>query len=986
MNSTEYNYRRANGMGRLMKWPLLCGLLALASARPALAADALYENDGIVNYPLYVSSPPVIDATNFVNNNQFIINFTALSDVQPFYETSDTLNYTNIGVMMANTGFQFDNQSSVTGLRTMSASFYNSGMVSCGSITDTTASIIFGSPYDQCFINATNILNPGTVDVGEDGMIQLAGQNVDLTRSRLTVEGGGANAFGTGTFGLNVSSFTNNNVIYTLTPPWDPSIYLGANFAYSGIFPIQPIQLVLNNSTAYFNFASSGTNLNIIRSVFIQDTSSTNVTYNVYFDSAGVGVGGGNATIEWVGSYLNAANGNYYSNYLYLNDNYILGASTNVVLGPGGYPDNFTFTESPVKLIFQPPAPAGFYDVFPSGAVTNLYAFANVQLFPTTESTNQIANHSITNLPGRLQIGATKELNMALAQITGLNYMSVQSTNQFDGSPGASIQSPYSDLNLGVTNGSPTLTISNLLAPAVPVWSGPVQAWSTRWLALSSNTLDGTNFFTVTNDFRVLIVGSQLTPTTLAQVQDLIMHSTNSIVISDALNVMRTFTADPQNLTLTTNGPGNGATSLDGELNIGSANIFLASSLPNLRNLTNNGAIRTANLAVFGSSSSIYGAFINNGLITDQGTTIYATNFLSSGIISNGVAGSFNLQSAITTLTNGSITAGGDISITTGSLLASNVVIVAGRSLTLAVTNSLTDTGPSPTNGNIWTLGSSSSGSGFNLPAKPSVGDLLGTTITNIGPVNRNVVNTWAATDFGVSTAGYTNNAAVGRLILDANGPGTLFTFNGTGASNAIYVDQLTLLDYASYTNHDINGNIPAISFNTNLVVYYADAIASGVDVSEKLNHKNGNRLRWMASYAGYYSSTKIVYPDGTTNSINVALARSTDLDSDGDGVDNANDLTPIFTPDEVNFTVAVTNIPPLTARLTWQTIPDATNTVFYRTNLTMTGWLTLTNFVTPPAPPHAPITTNVLDTVNPAFPKFYRVLVNPNSTDFSGP
>jgi len=823
--------------------------------------------------------------------------------------------------------------------------------------------------------------------------MQFTGQNVDLTRSTLNMEGGGANVFGTGVIGLNVNTVTNGNTIYIDTPGWDPSIYLGPNYAESALFPIQPIYLYLPNSTAFFQIDSPNPSNNIIRSVFIEDTSVSNVSYNVYFDSAGLGFGGGNATVEWVGSYQDAASGNSFSNYLYLNDNYLLGVATNVSLA-AGYPANFTFTASSTPLFTGIiPAPAGFFNVFPAGTITNRYAFANVQLISTTESTNISSNpsHSITNLPGRIQISGSKELDMSFAQVTGPNYMSVQSTNQFDGSAGALIQTPYSDINIGVTNGF--LTVSNLMEASIPNWSGNVQAWSTRWLALATNSLivvdtNGvatTNSFTVTNDFRVEIVASQLTPTTLAQVQDLILHGTNSIVISDAFNVMRTFTADAQNLTLTTNGAGVGATSLDGELNWSSTTTFGPTQLPNLRNLTNNGAIRAGNLAVFGSSSARYGAFINNGLLADQGSTIYANNFLNSGTISNGV-GSFALQSLTTILTNGSITAGGNISITTGSLLASNVIIQAGKSLTLAATNLLTDTGPSPTNGNIWTLGGSSVGSGFNLPIKPALGDLLGTTITNIAPTNKNVINIWAGVNRGSSNSGYTNNAAVGRLILDALGasPGTQFYFSGTGASNAIYVDYLELQDRA--TNRDVNGNVSALVFNTNLVIYYAQAVINGSSVAEKLNHRNSNHLRWVPSYAGYFSSTNIVNPDGTTNTVNTALAQSTSIDSDGDGIVNANDPTPFFVSGNVNFTATLTNVPPLKVRLQWQTMPDATNYVFYKTNLLAANWLVLTNFITPPAPPYAPITTNVLDSVNPAVQKFYRVRVDPNSTDFYGP
>ena len=963
-------------MNRLMKWPLLCGLLALALARAALAADALYENDGIVSYPGTTSFPPVIDATNFVNNNSFTINFTTLSLVQPFYETSDTVNYTNHGLMMANTGFRFDNQSSSTGLRTMSGNFYNPGTISCGSIiNDTTASLLFIG-YSDCLVNATNIVNPGSVDVGVDGLIQFTGQNVDLTRSTLNMEGGGANVFGIGVIGLN-------------TNYWDPSAYLGPNFAESAPFPIAPGILYLPNSTAYFDFASPNPSNNIIRAVFIQDTSVSNVSYNVYFDSAGLGFGGGNATVEWVGSYQNAASGNSFSNYLYLNDNYLLGVATNVSLA-AGYPANFTFTASSTpQFTGIIPAPAGFFNVFPSGSITNRYAFANVQLISTTVSTNTIPNHSITNLPGAIQISASKELNLSFAQITGPNYMSVQSTNQFDGSAGALIQTPYSDINIGVTNGF--LTVSNLMEASIPNWSGNVQAWSTRWLALITNSsisvdtngVATTNSFAVTNDFRVEIVASQLTPTTLAQVQDLILHGTNSIVISDAFNIMRTFTADAQNLTLTTNGAGVGATSLDGELNLNSGSIFWQSSLPNLRNLTNNGAIRTFNQANFGSSAQPYFNFINNGLVSDQGAIIYANNFVSSGTFANGI-GSFTLQSLTTTLTNGSLIAGGDISITASSLVTSNLVLQAGRSLTLQATNLLTDTGV--TNGSIWSVGAASIGAGLNLLIKPALGDLLGTTITNTAPTNKNVINIWAGADRGSSNSGYTNNAAVGRLILDALGasPGTQFYFSGTGASNAIYVDYLELQDRA--TNRDGSGNVSALVFNTNLVIYYAQAVINGFSVAEKLNHKNSNHLRWVPTYAGYFSSTNIVNPDGTTNTVNTALAQSTTIDSDGDGIVNANDPTPFFVSGNVNFTATLTNVPPLKVRLQWQTMPDATNYVFYKTNLLAANWLVLTNFITPPAPPYAPITTNVLDSVNPAVQNFYRVRVDPNSTDFYGP
>jgi hypothetical protein len=600
---------------------------------------------------------------------------------------------------------------------------------------------------------------------------------------------------------------------------------------------------------------------------------------------------------------------------------------------------------------------------------------------------------------------------------------------------------------------------------------------------------------------------------------------------------MRTLSIDAQNLTLTTNGYGNGATSPDGELNLESDSIFWNASLPNLRNLTNNGVISTMNLTYFGSSdtptyttnitpaiaatatlfetntngnvpatntvtigtigtnytyvfvntitntvpnqvkiaatfdgsmsnliaainhaagsgtsystngttntlvtaglltnhsftvtartagtngNSIattssttnltwngllstnlsggvdavtnvvtaggpYDAFVNHGLVTnlEASTFIYADYFENGGSFGNGVLGSFNLQSLNTVLTNGSIIAGGDVSIT------------------LRVTNRLTDGGV--TNGNIWFVGGRNL-VGLNLPILPNNptnrGDLLGTEIFMESPTpNKQVVNTWAGQDRGVSNSGYTNNAAVGRLILDAQGANSSFKFNGTGVSNAIYVDELVLLNYASYTNHDPSGNLPALVFNPNLVIYYAQAItADGGSVAEKLNHKNNEHLRWVWSYAGHFSGTNIVYPDGTTNGpFNAALASSMDIDSDGDGIVNGSDPTPFFVSSQFNFTVTLTNRPPLSVRLQWMTIPLATNYIYYTTNLTSAIWLPFTNFnnyyyganvavtnsahvnsfVSPQPYPSSPTNVWVFDVVT-NMPHYYRVVVNP--------
>ncbi len=1150
-----------------MKWKAFSALLGLLLAPAALATEAVHVNNDSLYYTIPGNPPPQIDAFAFDNEDVYsITRYDYINNQVQFSEPWwNTRCFTNNGVMMVNApiptnsgflflttgvGFQFDTQTNATLSNIIADTFYNPGSIHCDSVLD--GNNVFGTGLFGTFIqtgigelvvSATNIINPGEVVVSPNGLVTLTGTNVDLTSSVLTMEGAtantSANVAGTGDFGLN-------------TNLWDPSEFLRRQFCRIGLHShlrlFVPAQL-----DGLFQFRVPSPNYTVIRSVFIEDYSGSNVAYNVYFDTAGIGFGSGNVTIEWIGSYLDATSGNTPNNYLYLNDNYDLsGYPTNNAIGVNGIPINFTFTESHTRLVPGTPAPAGFVPVFLSGSVTNGYAFANAQLISTSVATNaSIRNPSgaLTNLPGRIQITAGRDLDLTIANITGPNYLSIQSPHQFEGSSGAQIVSPYSDINVGVTNGF--LTISNLATPVIPNWGGTVQAWSTRWIAVVTNGI-GTNAVVWTNDYRVLIVGSQLTPTTLAYVQDLILHGTNSLVLSDTFNVLRKLSVDAQNLTLATNGPGNGATSVDGELNLFSS-ILWSGAFPNLVNLTNYGAIRVANpspvvfgvpvyvtngipssppvaatnmlsellpatnvtansLVIIGTnqymfvktptnsvpnqvkiapnfdstltnliaainhssgSNTVYssntlanpsvaagllaghsfmvtarqlgsignsivttttstnltwsnpgtltggadtvtgstnivfvgygsaGAFINHSLVTDFGATLYVTNFESDGVVSNGSLGSFTLQSQTATFTNGTVYAGANITIAANSLLVSNVAFQAGRGLTLRVTNQITDgltNGGVWTNGNFWSVGTTNgtSGNGLALTALPATGDLLGTTITNyVGGPSYKVNITWAGQDRGVSTTGYTNDAAVGHLILDALGSSSTFQFNGVGVSNAMYVDWLDLEDFA--VNHDISGNFTALTFATNvtspnLVIYYARATVGGVDIADKMNHKNGDHLRWVPQYTGYFSATNIVYPDGTTNTLNASLIQSTTLDSNGNGIANAFDPSPIFTSNQWHVVI----IPPNagntnTATFEWHSIPAATNVIQAAGVMPPYVWQVLTNFVSPTNVPPVggwPITNVVFYQFTGAMTNFgtLGVWVYPNSTSVYGP
>jgi hypothetical protein len=165
-------------------------------------------------------------------------------------------------------------------------------------------------------------------------------------------------------------------------------------------------------------------------------------------------------------------------------------------------------------------------------------------------------------------------------------------------------------------------------------------------------------------------------------------------------------------------------------------------------------------------------------------------------------------------------------------------------------------------------------------------------------------------------------------------------------------VDLLVLTNYATQGSNNANYDFPWLKIHTNMMIYFAQALSGGTSVAESIdeaskNGQNGGRLRWIYSYTGALSSTNLVYTnlDGSTytNVFNAALAASSHIDSDSDGRANNEDPTPFFVPQELNFNVSLTNFPAKSAKLEWTTIPNATNVVYYSTNLI--NWLAFTNF-----------------------------------------
>jgi len=315
---------RANRLSNDMKYKFLSGCLALALGGSASSQTAdFYMNDGIVNCPPQV--PPQIDATNFVNNNFFSINFTNFTENSQQYQTASTRNFTNNGLMIGNSGYQFDTGPTGAGQRRMAANFVNRGLISVGSGANPNVFFNFffgfgfgfgGSFSPKLLISATNVVNPGTNVVGVDGLFRLAGKTVDLNRGTITMEGFEDTVNFVSTVGLFDGYWgVGTNVMnpffqFEIPPPQTPFHFVNTGGLFGGFFQV----LSLPAATAYVREIVFGTN-RFIQAVFLNNTNSA-IGNNVYFPSLG------QIDVEWIAIHTNPITGSTATNYLYLFDDF----------------------------------------------------------------------------------------------------------------------------------------------------------------------------------------------------------------------------------------------------------------------------------------------------------------------------------------------------------------------------------------------------------------------------------------------------------------------------------------------------------------------------------------------------------------------------------------------------------------------------------------------------------------------------------------
>ena len=979
--------------------------LMLAACLLALPWAVVAQPIGTYISPPVVNSAPEVNATNFVNAGQWNISSSALLP----YQTFSTYNYTNTGTMNCTIGWQFDHGPYPVGARGWSANFFN----------DTPGSIVAqdgGSSFvSRLYVFATNIVNKGTLSAGPYGLLQLKGSEVNLTRSGLEITAlqgqgtgdgqtnftpdtavydefwrGGTNGLA---FPMNLwnGSILNSPDIGNVSEPCDPSTFF---FSFGSQTPqvavsytnnLNPTVLILTNDAMGDTSTITVYSNQVRQAIFVYSTDP-NIAPGAHF---GQSIGVSNIfrpmAVELSMDYTDPVTGSQQSSAVFVVDD-LAAVGTNGTLlqntffNPGAQCQDPTYRPDSVTV-------SRFDDgTFQNGTIGNGGRPTNTFFFQPNFS-NMVANgradlyvaqvdnlvaepppgFSITNAPGRIEIYA-KDLNLNKTRISAAGGIVIQASNLVS-SAGALMDCQNLSFNLGATNGN--LNFTNLAPQSVTRLQGTVYEWSGIWTNYQVNVY--TNFAPdptstnmppslirsdVTNVVEMdlaltFVYGAALGSTLPVNVLNLDLHSTN-MVVSDTVTVDNQLLFDGQSLTV------NGGVILTDPL----VN-WDATTTPTLRYFTNNGTLQIPETADFGSDGATnYAVFVNNGSISAGVETINSDVFLNGG--SQSISAGFSVTTISGKIEGASISAGEGVNFFAGTLKINNTTISAGvQPLNFYVTNSLFDAGG--TSGNFFTCND-----GFNLAVKPATGDLLGTALETDTLANGVANHSWSGLDLGPFPAGFSNNAAVGQLVLN-EAAGSEFIFSATGTSNAIYADLLDLSQCPDFLDPDV------LTIDPNFVIYYA--AVTGVTVpqanspqepEEYLNGKLGGHLVWVPGFAGPNSSVDCVV-NGKTVKVNTALRFSQIIDSNSNGIPNFYDPNPFDFPFVLSgAVVSPTNPPPATAfAISWTALANTVYQVQYSTNLSPTVWTPLQNY-TNNSPSNIVVT--VYDTNGVAGRRFYRV------------
>ncbi len=951
---------------------------AVALALPAMVAAApspRYENFSTL------TNVPQIDAVIFSNFGDFFVG-TSLP-----YTTQNTLYYTNRGQIFASPGFNFQTLSD-SGRRTWASSFFNGTgatiEVAGGNIPatlDIKATNIVNRGLLSSQPGGLIRLEGENVDLSRSGLLinAISGTSESQTETNFFPEAGVFDLFwGIGSMpdpvnrnpdfflqpllSVQGKSFLVDSGFHSVTNAsgrrltrrvqlTGPSSYVYTNAAGVGNFVVtNTIPGTTNTTTTNYVIATNiaiqavfvtTRDTNLTTSVTLYNsTIQTNVFKTVVVQLASVEtnvVTGGNdfATIYLADRLASETNYNTLTNLQSLNT-YI--------------PANFEVARVDPVAFFSPiPLPTAitnaiarrdlFYDpTFTNNVTTNMYSAYGFFFTNQLAELPSISNASITNLPGKVQIVANS-LNLERTRIRGEGVVSINA-NHLGSTTGTAIDVQNLYYDLSSTNG--LLSVQNLSKSQIQRTSGEIYAFSAIWTNQTGFALTNTlpdpadtngvatiqEAFTNTVDvvYHVLMVDARSVITRQPTFVTGFRAKSRNVVVGDTLRIVESVSVEAENLTTLTN---------SGFLLSPTISDWSDRFFTGLKSLTNAGLISVPGTSFLGTDRrDPYLNVVNYGTNVALGHQVRCDYFENTGIFLAGQyvlqgqqaflfpgAGGISLNARSVKLDGGRFDAGGDIRIEADELKMRHYTNNTTSTLVLAVKENLSDSGGGSRNLITATRG-------VNLIMKPRLGDLLGTTLRLTAARFEAISHTWAGEDRGPKVSGFTDNAAIGRMVLEG-GPDSLQEFSAASDSGAIYVDYLEIgptyiADLEQF-----------LSLKPGFKIYFAD---SNIPV-EELNGALDGRILWIKDFAGPNSSVDLALNDGTSIKVNRQFIQSRSIDSDGDGIANGFDLTPFG---GVKVSAHVINGKTV---LTWDAAAGRTYRIEYNMDLLRGSWQLLQNY-----------------------------------------
>jgi hypothetical protein len=542
--------------------------------------------------------------------------------------------------------------------------------------------------------------------------------------------------------------------------------------------------------------------------------------------------------------------------------------------------------------------------------------------------------------PGRVVIDADN-LDLRNARIRAEGGLRIQARHLI-GSTNAVIDCQNLSLDLGNTNG--LLVITNMVQEQVERFTGGVKAYSIAWgnnYVTQGLGTDPTADTTVNLHYHLLVVDAFLNTRTPVIVNDLTANSgkllkdttgnlvndaSGKVVFKDPMRIAEKLRVNAEHLSVHRD------LTLGKETRVGSGvfSIFTGQNrwdktvAPDLLYFTNHARINIPEQAHFGDDREVpYESWVNYGTNNAQDVYVRANVLHNIGRIN--AEATINLDAGSAILQEGNLYAGQSLIVKAQNLKMRFQTNTVGGDFILDVSGVLTDGGVGADN-------IINAKRGIRLERKPAQGDLLGTEIRATVTDFESQRIHWPAEDRGATVGGFTDNAAIGRLIL-SNGNLSRFLFGGNeGGGNAIYIDYL---EFIGLEEDDIGENsLPVMVIEEGYTVYFAAANVP----AELLDGLYDGRLRWVKEFPGHNSSMPLyLAPLDKTIRVNRSFRQSILFDTDDDGTANGFDLTPFGggLPDITAVTRAEGN----KVALEWMGIPGSLYRIEFKADVEQAKW-----------------------------------------------